>query len=413
MKPFARIALGLAGLLTFSLVWVGVVEVTRPAPRVRATLGFSAPKDGTCTAVVVNHLRETKVKGTISLAAADRIESLASLRTILGEDQPIFAVIDPASQQSSLTELLEAAKNEFGGGLLVFAVEKEAALRWRSKERLNGDLPDGAVEADARARMVQAKKATNETWLALPHEALAALVEMSPAPNWSFLWDAVKSLPDLDAAGRCFSKFIFSCEMLGHALASLYRVFTGFLLATLLGVPFGLALGRFAELHSLTNATIQILRPISPIAWLPTATLLFGGGNKAAVFLIFLASSFPIIISTAAAVGTIDLKYRRSALNFNCHGFDLARSVLLPATMPSILTALRVTIGVAWLVVVAAEMLGVEAGLGYLVLDARNQLRWDRVAAAMIMIGAIGLMIDTVMRRIERVVLERRGLLPR
>ena len=120
-----------------------------------------------------------------------------------------------------------------------------------------------------------------------------------------------------------------------------------------------------------------------------------------------------MIISTAAAVGTIDLKYRRSAMNFGIRGLDLARSVLLPATLPQVLTALRVAVGIAWLVVVAAEMLGVEAGLGYLVLDARNGLHWDRVEAAMIMIGVIGLLIDLGMRRLERRMLERRGFAAR
>ena len=127
------------------------------------------------------------------------------------------------------------------------------------------------------------------------------------------------------------------------------------------------------------------------------------------MFLIFLASFFPIAVSTAAAVATVDLKYRRSALNFGVKGLGLATRVILPAALPSILTALRIALGISWLVVVAAEMLGVESGLGYLVLDARNQLRYDRVVAAMIMIGVIGLVIDVTVRRFERSELERRG----
>jgi NitT/TauT family transport system permease protein len=204
-----------------------------------------------------------------------------------------------------------------------------------------------------------------------------------------------------------------SGEMPRHVVASLFRVGCGFTLAVLLGVPFGLALGSFAWLSGLTNAVIQCLRPISPIAWLPVATLTLGGGDWAAIFLIFLAAFFPIAVSTAAAVAGVDLRYRRSALNFGVRGFALARDVIFPATLPSILTALRIGLGIAWVVVVAAEMLGVESGLGFLVLDARNQLRYDRVVAAMIMIGVIGLGLDFVVRRLERSELERRGLVAR
>jgi NitT/TauT family transport system permease protein len=206
---------------------------------------------------------------------------------------------------------------------------------------------------------------------------------------------------------------VWSGEMIRHVVASVFRVGTGFAIAVLLGVPLGLMLGNFAWLSALTNSVIQCLRPISPIAWLPVATLALGGGDLAAVFLIFLAAFFPIVVSTAAAVATVDLRYRRSALNFGVHGFAMARRVLLPATLPAILTAMRIALGISWVVVVAAEMLGVESGLGYLVLDARNQLRYDRVVAAMIVIGVIGLLIDLTVRRIERDHLALRGMQPR
>jgi NitT/TauT family transport system permease protein len=201
-----------------------------------------------------------------------------------------------------------------------------------------------------------------------------------------------------------------SGEMLRHIVASLFRVVAGFVLATLVGVPFGLALGTFARLSHATNAVIQCLRPISPIAWLPVATLALGGGDLAAIFLIFLSAFFPLAVSTAAAVAGVDKKYHRSASNFGVVGFAAMRRVVLPAALPSILTALRIALGISWVVVVAAEMLGVESGLGYLVLDARNQLRYDRVVAAMMTIGLIGLGLDHVVRNLEASELERRGL---
>ena len=217
-------------------------------------------------------------------------------------------------------------------------------------------------------------------------------------------------LPGPLPALRALAALAASGELLRHAVASVFRVAFGFGLALALGVPFGLALGRWAWLHAFANAVIQLLRPISPIAWLPIATLALGGGDVAAVFLIFLAGFFPIAVSTAAAAATVDLRYRRVALNFDIHGIALARRVILPAALPAILPAIRIAVGISWVVVVAAEMLGVESGLGYLVLDARNQLRYDRVVAAMIVIGLIGLAIDVAVRRIERGELARRGL---
>jgi NitT/TauT family transport system permease protein len=400
LKFLETLVLSIVGIGVFLLIWIAVVELTRPAKRVQTALGIAMLPDGSARILVVDDSRKVVKRETIPLAKDKRDSAVETLRVIMGEDQPKRAAVPPGTEKGDLRDVIEMAKAEWGGGLVV--------VPWKVEPK---NSPE--EEAEARARALQESKASDETWLALPNEAFAALLEMSRPPKWKFLGEAFSALPDLGGFVDGFSNFIFSCEMLGHTLASLYRVFMGFLCAAILGIPLGLALGSFARLNSFANGVIQILRPISPIAWLPAATLLFGGGNKAAIFLILLASSFPVIISTAAAVGTIDLKYRRSAMNFGIRGLDLARSVLLPATLPQVLTALRVAVGIAWLVVVAAEMLGVEAGLGYLVLDARNGLHWDRVEAAMIMIGVIGLLIDLGMRRLERRMLERRGFAAR
>lgn len=205
--------------------------------------------------------------------------------------------------------------------------------------------------------------------------------------------------------------------LLKNIVASVFRVAWGFSLAALVGIPLGVALGRFAVLNQLFNPPVQVLRPISPIAWLPIATLLFGRirwfdpSDLAAIFLIFLASFFSITTSTASAVANIETKYVRSAQNLGVKGLRFATSVLLPAAMPQILTGLRITLGLAWVVVVAAEMLGVSSGLGFQVNDARNNLRYDIVLAAMVVIGLIGLALDAVMRSIEKAELTRRGIL--
>ena len=187
-----------------------------------------------------------------------------------------------------------------------------------------------------------------------------------------------------------------------YIVASLFRVTWGFCLAVLLGVPFGLLLGWFGWAFKAFNPMIQVFRPISPIAWIPVAILWFGVSDAAPVFLIFLASVFPITVSATAAVQNMQLVYLRAARNFGLTRMQLFRRVILPATLPQIITGVRIALGVAWLVVVAAEMIAVNSGLGFLIIDARNAgKRYDLVVAGMVMIGVIGLVLDLLVRRLE------------
>jgi NitT/TauT family transport system permease protein len=188
-----------------------------------------------------------------------------------------------------------------------------------------------------------------------------------------------------------------------YIVASLFRVTWGFTLAALVGVPFGLIVGWFRWAHEAFNPLIQMFRPISPIAWIPVAILWFGVTDIAVVFLIFLASVFPITVSTAAAVKSVHSVHLRAAENFGLTGPQLFRRVILPATLPQIITGLRIALGVAWLVIVAAEMIAVNSGLGYLISDARNAgKRYDLVVAGMVVIGLIGWLLDVLMRQAER-----------
>ena len=184
---------------------------------------------------------------------------------------------------------------------------------------------------------------------------------------------------------------------------SLRRVAIGYALAVSIGIPCGLALGWYPAAARVVNPTIQVLRPISPIAWIPVSIILFGVGDEASVFLIFLASFFPIVVSTMAGVRNVPAMYRRAGRNFGLSPVKLLARVVFPAALPQMLVGLRIALGVAWLVVVAAEMIAAESGLGYLIIDARNSgKRYDLVVAAMIMIGLIGLALDFVFRRTER-----------
>lgn len=187
-----------------------------------------------------------------------------------------------------------------------------------------------------------------------------------------------------------------------HIGASLMRVGAGFSLAVLVGVPLGLWLGWVRGAYDTLNPLFQILRPISPIAWIPIAILWFGVGNASPIYLIFISSVFPMVVQTTAGVHTIEKRYLRAAENFGVSRRTLFRQVVIPATLPQIIVGMRIGLGVAWLVVVAAEMIALRSGLGYLIIDSRNAgNRYDLVISGMIIIGLIGLMLDGLMRLLE------------
>jgi NitT/TauT family transport system permease protein len=187
-----------------------------------------------------------------------------------------------------------------------------------------------------------------------------------------------------------------------HIGASLLRVATGFLLAVAVGVPLGLWMGWVRGAFVTLNPVFQILRPISPIAWIPIAILWFGVGNTSPIYLIFISSVFPMVVQTTAGVHTIERRYLRAADNFGVSRRTLFGQVVIPAVLPQVIVGMRVGLGVAWLVVVAAEMIALRSGLGYLIIDSRNAgNRYDLVIAGMIIIGLIGLMLDGGMRLLE------------
>lgn len=214
---------------------------------------------------------------------------------------------------------------------------------------------------------------------------------------------APTAFPTPGASFAAMFDLIESKRLWGDITASLFRVTWGFFLAAAVGIPLGLVVGWSSRAFKALNPIVQGLRPVSPIAWIPIAILWFGIGDGAGIFLIFLSSFFPITVGTTAAVQNISLVHQRSAMNFGLTHFDLFRRVVLPAAMPQIITSLRIALGVAWLVIVAAEMVGMSSGLGYLVNDARNMgSRYDLVVATMIVIGLIGIVLDLLICQLER-----------
>ena len=198
-------------------------------------------------------------------------------------------------------------------------------------------------------------------------------------------------------------------ELLGRGLlvryvvASLFRVTWGYTAAVAVALPLGVMLGLSRRAEAALHPLMQCLRPISPLAWIPIAILWFGVGDLSAIFLIFVASLLPLTLAITKAVQEIDPVVLRAARNFAVPRSRLLSSVILPSILPQLVISMRITLGIAWLVVVAAEMIAVDSGLGFLIVDARNAgNRYDLVIAGMVMIGLIGLILDTAMRSLAR-----------
>jgi NitT/TauT family transport system permease protein len=221
--------------------------------------------------------------------------------------------------------------------------------------------------------------------------------------HYSVLWTGTKVFPSPLSVEKGITELFHKHVLWADIADSLRRVAIGYGAAVLVGIPLGLCLGWFPSAHQVVNPLLQILRPISPIAWIPVAIIFFGIGDPAAIFLVFLGAFFPIVVAAVGGVSSVPLIFRRAGRNFGLSNFQLLRKVVFPAAMPQILVGLRIALGIAWLVVVAGEMIAVDSGLGYLVIDSRNSgKRYDLVVAAMLMIGVMGLLLDVAFRRLEK-----------
>lgn len=225
------------------------------------------------------------------------------------------------------------------------------------------------------------------------------------------LWSVISAVrifpesvfPSPQGVARGFGEEIRSGRLYNDLVASLFRVTSGFALATATGIPLGLWLGQRARPRIALLPAINFFRNLSPLAWIPFAILWFGIGDKPAIFLIFMAAFFPIVLATISAVASIPNVYFRVARDYGMKGFELLTQVTLPAIAPQVITTLRVTAGLSWLVVVAAEMIAGRDGLGFAIWDARNGLRMDMLVAGMIVIGIIGIVIDRLLLQLTRI----------
>jgi nitrate/nitrite transport system permease protein len=187
-----------------------------------------------------------------------------------------------------------------------------------------------------------------------------------------------------------------------NILASLQRVAVGFGVAALIGIPLGFMVGRFRFLDDMTTPIISLLRPVSPLAWLPIGLLVFKAANPAAIWTIFICSIWPMIINTAVGVRQIPQDYMNVAKVLNLSEWKVFTMILFPAVLPFVLTGVRLSIGVAWLVIVAAEMLTGGVGIGFWVWDEWNNLNVQHIIIAIFTVGIVGLLLEYVMVSIAK-----------
>ncbi len=184
-------------------------------------------------------------------------------------------------------------------------------------------------------------------------------------------------------------------------LASLQRIVAGILIASAIGIPVGILVGFFPVVRKLTYSPIQFIRMISPLSWMPVALLVFSDFESAVWFLIVMATVCPIILNMANGVMSINPRWIKMAMNQGASNIQLIRTIVIPFSFSYILTSLRLALGIAWIVLVPAEFLGVSSGLGYLINDARDTMEYDRLMAMIIAIGAIGFILDGTLRKMQ------------
>jgi len=229
------------------------------------------------------------------------------------------------------------------------------------------------------------------------------------------LWALVaRSSPDLPGPSEAFSalrkllRYPFydlgpNDKGIGTQLGvSLVKVFSGFAMATVIGVPLGFLIGGSKRAWAAANPIIQVLRPVSPLAWFPIGLVVLKDVGNAAIFVIFITSLWPTVINTAAGAASVPVDQRNVARVFKFGRMAYVRHVVVPHSLPSIITGMRLSMGIAWMVIVAAEMLSGNTGIGYFVWNSYNGGSLANVIAAIVLIGGIGVLLDTAFMRLGR-----------
>lgn len=284
---------------------------------------------------------------------------------------------------------------------------------------MTSDLADSNADAKEQTRRRAAQLAAQER-VAARREALGAIVRKTVPLLVGFVlfllvWHGIATLiPALPTPGATWNAAVplFSDPFYRNGpndqgigwniLASLARVAAGFGLAAVVGIPAGFLLGRFAFLNAMAAPVISLLRPVSPLAWLPIGLLLFKAANPAAIWAIFICSIWPMIINTAVGVTRVPQDYLNVARVLDLSEWKVFRKVLFPAVLPYMLTGVRLSIGTAWLVIVAAEMLTGGTGIGFWLWDEWNNLKVEHIVIAIFIIGTVGLILEHLLLALAR-----------
>jgi NitT/TauT family transport system permease protein len=216
-------------------------------------------------------------------------------------------------------------------------------------------------------------------WIVAHNPSTANFAGFAPAPTFERLW-----------------RMLVNGEAARMAWPSLLRIGGGLACAIAFGVPFGILVGRFRSVRHASSVPFQFLRMISPLAWMPIAIMAFSTWDRAIVFLISVAAVWPVLFSTAHGFRRIDPAWFKVARNLGARPWHMLLTIILPAIAQDALTGIRLAVGVAWIVLVPAEFLGVTSGLGYTINDARDTLEYDRLAATVVIIGVIGFALDLI-----------------
>lgn len=208
--------------------------------------------------------------------------------------------------------------------------------------------------------------------------------------------------PGVDKVFSALADRAASGTLLIDVGASMYRFIFGYGIAAISGIVLGLLLGSFKPAWVFANPLVQFLRPISPMAWLPFVVLWVGIGDVPAIVVIFLAAFFPVLLSTETAVERVNPVYLKVSRNFGLKRHQIILRVVLPAVFPAIAGGLKLAVGTAWIFLVAGEMVGAQSGLGFLIVDARNNLQMDVLLAAIVAIGIIGVLLNWIIGVFEQ-----------
>jgi ABC-type nitrate/sulfonate/bicarbonate transport system permease component len=209
-------------------------------------------------------------------------------------------------------------------------------------------------------------------------------------------------LPSPKETFIAFKDVLFSGEIIDHALVSLKRVVVGFLMASFVGIIFALILGYFKKFGEFILPVVEMLRPIPPIAWIPIAILIFGLGDTSAYFIVFLGAFFPIFTNTFFGVISLPKIYSNIALTFETKKMIFLKKILIPFSLPYLFIGLKIGIGMAWMSVIAAELIGAQSGLGYFIQLNRLLLHTDKIIVGMILIGLLGYFLNKIISVLEK-----------